>query len=229
MITSQKMNPYTDNFIRIFRSAANPEKAGPMKAYMKNRFGFLGINSPARKELIRPFLMKNALPSTEELRPIIQELWEMPEREYQYVAMELFSRYNRVAEESWIDLYHHMITEKSWWDTVDFIAATLVGNYFRKFPESINLVTDRWIRSENIWLQRSCLLFQLKYKRQTDTALLSSFIMPLAHRKDFFIAKAIGWALREYSKTDPGWVLDFVNGQSLQPLSRKEALKRISS
>ena len=221
------MHPYSAEIVRILQPVANGENAGPMKAYMKNRFEFLGIKSPERAELLRPVLSRNNLPAIEELWPIVHELWEMQEREYQYFAMELFSRFNKAANKSWIKYYEYMIVNKSWWDTVDFIATTLVGNYFRIYPENIMPVTGPWMQSGNMWLQRSCLLFQLKYKKQTDTGLLASFIQPLTASKEFFIAKAIGWALREYSKSDPGWVQDFVKNHQLQPLSRKEALIRL--
>lgn len=221
------MHPFTTAVVNVLTPAVKPENAGPMRAYMKNRYDFLGIKSPERAGLLRPLFSRDNLPSENEIGPVIHELWNLPEREFQYAAMELFSRYNRQVRESWIDHYAYMITEKSWWDTVDFIAATLAGNYFQRFPGKIPGITGQWMDSGNIWLQRSCLLFQLKYKQQTDTLLLASFIKPLASSKEFFIAKAIGWALREYSKTDPDWVREFVKDQPLQSLSRKEALKRI--
>jgi 3-methyladenine DNA glycosylase AlkD len=173
-------------------------------------------------------MTKTSLPLIKDLWQIISELWEQPEREYQYFAQGLCAKYLKNAEKEWIEKYESLIISKSWWDTVDFIAATLVGDYFRKFPEMISPVTGRWMDSGNIWLQRSCILFQLKYKKDTNTALLASFIQPLAKSKEFFIAKAIGWALREYSKTDPGWVLDFVTNNTLQPLSKREAIRRIN-
>jgi 3-methyladenine DNA glycosylase AlkD len=120
-----------------------------------------------------------------------------------------------------------MITQKSWWDTVDFIAATMVGNYFKKYPEMIKPVTDKWMVSQNMWLQRSCLLFQLKYKAEVNTDLLASFILSLSVSREFFITKAIGWSLRQYSKFDPQWVINFVSKNSLQPLSKREALRLI--
>jgi 3-methyladenine DNA glycosylase AlkD len=214
---------------QVFQSAMNPSNMGPMKAYMKNLFNFLGIKSPERAELLRPLLTRDKLPPSDEIWPVIHDLWNLPEREFQYAGMEVFSRYNRKVRESWIEYYTYMITNKSWWDTVDFIAATLAGNYFRYFPGKIPEVTGQWMQSGNIWLQRSCLLFQLKYKQSTDNGLLSSFIVPLSGSREFFIAKAIGWALREYSKTDPAWVLSFVESHQLQPLSHKEALKRMPS
>lgn len=216
------------NIKKAFEENRNDENAGPMKAYMKNQFKFLGIKSPERRELSKPFLTKTSLPHKEQIWPVIREFWKLPEREYQYFGMELFEKYNKVVEKSWIDHYEYMITQKSWWDTVDFIAITLVGNYFTHFQDQIEPVTKKWMKSHHIWLQRSCLLFQLKYKGNTDTDLLTSFIIPLVESKEFFIAKAIGWALREYSKTDPHWVSKFVSNHTLQPLSKKEALKRIS-
>ncbi len=218
----------TTNIKKTFEENRNGVNARSMKAYMKNKFEFLGIKSPERRELSKPYLSNVALPAQGELWSIVQEFWEQPEREFQYFAMELVEKYNKVVEKDWVDNYEYMITQKSWWDTVDFIAISLIGNYFTKFPEQIKPVTKKWILSGHIWLKRSCLLFQLKYKANTNTDLLSSFIIPLADSKEFFIAKAIGWALREYSKTDPEWVVKFVSSRALQPLSKKEALKRIA-
>ena len=218
---------YSTEIIQVFKSSANPENASPMKAYMKNKFEYLGIKSPERRDLSKSFLTKASLPPAEQLWPVIRQFWGQPEREFQYFAMELTEKYHKVVEKDWIDHYEFLITNKSWWDTVDFIAATLVGHYFKKFPEQIHAITDNWMQSGNMWLQRTCLIFQLKYRTDTDTQLLSSFILPLAGSKEFFIAKAIGWALREYSKSNPDWVMDFVNNNALQPLSNREATRRI--
>lgn len=200
-----------------------------MKSYMKNNFEFLGIKSSERRQLSKPYLFKPSLPPPERVWQVIRKFWGLPEREFQYFAMELAGKYNNTVEKNWIDQYEFLIIHKSWWDTVDFIAATLVGNYFRLFPEMIPEVTDRWMKSDMMWLQRSCLLFQLKYKNHTNQELLSSFITSLMKSKEFFITKAIGWSLREYSKTNPGWVRMFIMNHDLQPLSKKEGLKRIST
>lgn len=120
-----------------------------------------------------------------------------------------------------------MVTHKSWWDTVDFIAAKLMGEYFTKFPEQRAIYVKKWIDSNNIWLQRCALLFQLKYKENLDTALLGAVINSLLGSKEFFINKAIGWILREYSKTNPNWVMEFANKTALGNLSKKEALRWI--
>ena len=124
-------------------------------------------------------------------------------------------------------LYEELITTKSWWDTVDGLAANQVGEHFQRYPELRGKCTKRWMASGNIWLQRTCLIFQLRYKKQTDFELMKSFIIPLAGSKEFFIRKAIGWALRQYSKFEPARVIDFVESQPMSHLSKKEALKLI--
>ncbi len=221
------MNDYVCKVESRFRDHVNPEYAQYMKAYMRNKFEYLGIKSPERRELSKTFLTRHSLPPTEQILSIIQELWDQPEREFQYFAMDLIAKYKRSVNKDWIGFYENLIISKSWWDTVDFIAATLVGYYFKVFPDMIESVTKRWMRSGNIWLQRCCLLYQLKYKDDVNTELLSSFIKELSVSKEFFIAKAIGWSLREYSKRNPSWVLDFVQNTDLQPLSRREAMRLI--
>ena len=139
-------------------------------------------------------------------------------------AMEFLGKSAKKETENIINLYEFMITTKSWWDTVDYIASNLVGVYFSNYPNHINSITTKWMASNNIWLQRTCLLFQLKYKSKLDTELLNSFIVQLAQSKEFFIQKAIGWILREYSKTNTQFVIDYVSNNNLMPLSNREAL-----
>ena len=120
-----------------------------------------------------------------------------------------------------------IITNKSWWDTVDFIASHLVGNYFKKYPDKIEEYINKWMLSKNIWLQRTALLFQLKYKVALNPVLLENIIKQFLYSKEFFINKAIGWILREYSKTNPQWVINFVKKYPLHNLSKREALRLI--
>ena len=110
-------------------------------------------------------------------------------------------------------------------DTVDFLASNMVGMHFKRFPNLIPEYTSKWMASGNIWLQRTCLLYQLKYKENTNTSLLYSWIHSLMDSKEFFIQKAIGWILREYSKTAPAEVIDFIHNTNLKPLSKREGLK----
>ena len=153
----------------------------------------------------------------------------MGKREYQYFAQELFYQYRKQFKEEDLDLIEWMIRNDSWWDTVDYIAANLVGHYLLTFPELRHEVTQRWIDSEHLWLRRSAILFQLKYKSKLDEHLLSSIIHRLIPTKEFFINKAIGWILRSHARTNPSWVLKFVNHTALSALSKREALKHLGS
>ena len=159
---------------------------------------------------------------------IMHELWAQPQRELQYFALELLRKYTTSSPPEWIGLYEELITHKSWWDTVDGLAGWLVGAHFKRFPDQIQPHTKQWMESGNFWLQRTCLLFQLGYKGETDFELLKSFIIPLAAHKEFFIRKAIGWALRQYGKVSPMVVKEFVAQQALSNLSYREAIKLIS-
>ena len=208
---------------------ADADIAGPMKKYMKDRYEYFGIKSPLRKEIYREHKLNYGLIPQEEKEKIIKWCWQQPQREYQYFAMEFLGRASKKEESDSIDLYVYMITNKSWWDTVDFIATNLVGTYLQRFPEHTIRLTTEWMASNNIWLQRTCLLFQLKYKTATDTALMHGFINQLSDSKEFFIRKAIGWVLREYSKTDAQYVLDYVKMYPMSGLSQREALKWLVS
>ncbi|MCK5369229.1 MAG: DNA alkylation repair protein [Cyclobacteriaceae bacterium] len=219
------ISAYTQYVIEVFSEQHDPVAAAPMAKYMKGKFDYFGIKSPLRKEISKPFLVKNNLPPLDDVPNIMQELWNQPERELQYFALELLQRYEKISPMNWIDLYEGLITQKSWWDTVDGLAASQVGSHFNKVPEQIPSYTQKWMKSENMWLQRTCLIFQLKYRDQTDFDLMKSFIIPLADSKEFFIRKAIGWALRQYSRTDAPAVVDFVAKQPLSNLSSREALR----
>lgn len=166
------------------------------------------------------------MPLFEIVPGIIKEMWSL-ERELQYCAVELAVLYKNQWQEDFINTIEACIISKSWWDTVDHIASEWAGTYFKLFPGKIKNVTGKWNQSGNIWLQRTSIIFQKKYREKTDTGLLSKYIMNCAASNEFFIQKAIGWALREYARTDAGWVKQFVDATPLKPLSRREALKHI--
>ena len=220
-------NPYIASLVSSFQKQRNEFNAVPMKAYMKGRFEFLGIKSPQRKALTRPFLESKMRPSASAIWEVIHALWNRQEREFQYFALDLLEKYKRHVREDWIENYEGLIVNKSWWDTVDALAANHVGHYFKVYPSMIPEITNRWMASKNLWLQRSCLLFQLKYKMDTDERLLQHCIENLSTSREFFIAKAIGWSLRQYAKFNPEWVVNFVDSHELQPLSKREALRLI--
>lgn len=211
-----------------FSAHASIYNAGRMSKYMLNQFDFFGIPSPLRKQLTSEFITMYGLPAPEQLNQTVKSAWELPQRELHYAMMEICSRKPYLTDDNRIKLYTFMITSNSWWDTVDYIASNLVGAWLVKHPGQISAVTEEFINSGNIWLQRTALLFQLKYKKATDSGLLFRFTTTLSGSNEFFIRKAIGWALREYSKTNPEAVLEFVASQKLSALSKKEALRIIT-
>ncbi|MCK5050253.1 MAG: DNA alkylation repair protein [Candidatus Cloacimonetes bacterium] len=219
------MHLYLEPLVKIFKANANQTNAEPMAKYMKNLFPYLGIKTPLRKELFRDFIKENGLPEITELKQIILDLWDLPEREFQYIAIGILKKFTKKWDEDFIDLFEQLIITKSWWDSVDGLASWMVGEHFIRFPHLRDKYIDRWMRSGNMWLQRTCLLFQLGYKDKTDEMLMGSIIMSLNGNKEFFINKAIGWILREYSKTDSQAVIKFVENNKLAPLSKREALK----
>lgn len=219
------MKNFIDQLTIEFERKANPKIAAGQKAYMKNQFEFYGITAPARREIQKPFLVKQYLPPKKDLEKLVRKLWKMPQREYQMFGQELAGKYVKDFQKADIETLEYMITHKSWWDTVDFIAVRLMGEYFKLYPELRKKYVKKWLASKHMWLQRSALLFQLNYKKNLDTDLLASMIKPLLGSKEFFINKAIGWVLRHYSRTNPIWVIDFVSRTDLHSLSRREALR----
>jgi 3-methyladenine DNA glycosylase AlkD len=219
------MEQYIQELEKAFNEKANAEIAEAQSAYLKNLFPLIGLKTPVRREIQKPFLVKAYLPSKAEAETIARKLWAKPEREYHYFAQELLYKYKKQFEVKDIELFEFMASHNSWWDTVDMIATKLMGEYFKRFPEEIEDNINRWLVSGNMWLQRCTILFQLKYKKDTDTTLLARVINSLLGSKEFFINKAIGWILREYGKTNPEWVLAFVENTNLEPLSRREAVR----
>ncbi len=209
-----------------YYAKADKEKAADMAAYLKNQFAFLGIQKPQRAELSREILKQKKKDKTADW-DFIFLMFDQPEREFQYLAVDYLIAAKGLLTAD--DLIHveKLIVTKSWWDTVDLIASTVVGDICARHPEAKETVVAGWIHSDNMWLKRVSILFQLKYKDKTDTAFLSRAIQSNCGTKEFFLNKAIGWALREYSKTNPEWVRDFLAENKLSTLSVKEASKYI--
>lgn len=219
------MEEYLQPLIIKLKEAANPQKANWAENYVKNQFKFLGIDSPTRKRIIKEFLQECGLPDINHLEEFSNLLWQMEEREYQHCAIEILDRLSKKLKCNDIYWIEKLIVQKSWWDSVDGLSSWICGAYFKLYPDRIPEVIDSWMNSGNFWLQRSALLFQLKYKKDTNTELLAGLIIRLSDHKEFFIRKAIGWILREYSKTNKEWVRNFVNHHKLSALSYREATK----
>lgn len=222
------MHPYVRALKELFESHADPVSAAPMKKYMRDQFEYLGIKTPLRAALQKEFIQANSLPPLNELDAIVRGLWSLPEREFQYTATSLLGKLERSLEPGFISTVEYLILTKSWWDTVDTLAGNTVGTMFKTFPQVKKKYLAKWRKSDNFWLRRTTLLFQLGYKDETDFDLLCDLIHENLGSEEFFINKAIGWALRQYAWTEPGKVRKFVKAtKELNPLSKREALKNV--
>ncbi|SHL85890.1 DNA-7-methylguanine glycosylase [Chitinophaga jiangningensis] len=216
---------YLQLIVREFETAANATDAIAMKKYMRDQFEFCGIKSPRRKLILRELKATHGVPPIADMPALVKALWKLPQREYQYAAVDMMQPMHKQFIPDHLPLFEFMMLEKSWWDTVDNILSALVSPWFKKFPELRAAVTDRWIASDNRWLQRGAIIYQNGWKLQTDEKVMFQYILQCNHSKEFFIQKAIGWALREYSKVNPAAVKKFVAQHPLAPLSKREALR----
>ncbi|WP_078427479.1 DNA alkylation repair protein [Alkalihalobacterium alkalinitrilicum] len=210
-----------------FKIMENKEKAKGMSAYMKNHFEFLGIQTPERRKITAQLFKEWQVGKNPINWKLIFDLWEQSEREYQYVAVDYLKKSQKHLSSSDLTQVKELITSKSWWDTVDLIASNVVGYIVMKFPEQVK-VMDQWIEDDNMWVKRTAILHQLSFKENTDEERLFYYCEKHASETEFFIAKAIGWALRQYGKTNPQAVITFVEKTPLQNLSKREALKHLS-
>jgi 3-methyladenine DNA glycosylase AlkD len=218
---------YVKQLENLFEANKDEKNAVPMKRYMRDQFEYYGIKSPLRRELLRQFLKENDKPSGEGFKQIVKKLWENDHREMQYVAMDIMEKVVRKMDDSFLPFLEKLILQKSWWDTVDWIAPNGFGRVFQKYPHHIKPTTKRWIQSDNIWLQRSAIIFQLKYGEKTDYQLMFDYILYRAESNEFFVKKGSGWALRQYSKYNARAVIEFIKNHEdiLSNLTKKEGLK----
>jgi 3-methyladenine DNA glycosylase AlkD len=216
------------HIIELYRSRFKEDQATKMAVYLKNKFVLLGIQAPERLEINKTIKEQYGKVEFEEIEAIAMELWKLPEREFQYLAINLIDQVKTQLNPSHLDFIINLIKEKSWWDTIDGLVVNFVGQILKVYPDLIDEYVQDWVDSNNIWLNRTAILFQLKYKNDTDFELLKSISDQLKHKNEFFVKKAIGWALREYSKTNPREVETYIATANLQALSEKEGLKVIN-
>ncbi len=209
-----------------FYALDNPDNAYWMRWYMRDQYPFIGIKKPERTTVFKEIY--KAYGRSEDWFEVCSELFAKPEREFQYAAMEYLMKAEKCWDQRIPALIDFWVDDKTWWDVVDVLGPKVLGAYFMKFPEQRDAWIAKWMASPVFWHQRLCILFQLGYKSNTDLDLLSTVILSLNTSKEFFIQKAIGWALRQYARTDADWVRDFVSENSLMSLSKREALKHIS-
>jgi len=210
--------------VEQFKHNQNPTLAAPMAKYMQSRFAFLGLPRPERNRLQGAFIKQAKREQTINW-DFVWDCWDLPEREYQYLAVDYLITLAEYLQPQDMTKMERLLTAKSWWDTVDTITVKLVGQMCRLYPQLIDDYIYKWAAGEDIWLIRSTILFQLKYKQATDPILLEALILQQNNSREFFITKSIGWALREYSKTAPQWVQAFIATHPLQPLSIREGSK----
>ncbi|MFD9307050.1 DNA alkylation repair protein [Streptomyces sp. NPDC060048] len=217
-----------ERLVRSFGAAADAGQATHMAAYMKGVAPFLGIRTPLRRELSRAVTKNTPKPDEADCVALALRCWELPEREYHYFAADYLRRHVARCSSGFLPLVRQLITTVPWWDTVDTLAAHTVGPLVAADP-SLTAVMDEWIGDDDLWVARTALLHQLRYKSATDADRLFAYCRRQGGHPDFFVRKAIGWSLREYAKTDPGAVRAFVatERESLSPLSVREALKNV--
>ena len=225
MIYSFNMLELLQELKEAFKPYQNPKKALEMKAYMKGQFAFLGVNAQDRKLVLKPLLKELKVVSPSEILTFCALLWEESEREYQHAAVDILNANAKKLPADSMAFIESLITEKSWWDTVDLIASNAVGILNLKYPKEIKPWIKSAIKSDNFWMNRTAIIHQLKYKDKLDTELLKDSITPHLANKEFFIQKAIGWALRQHSRVDSEWVQHFVKEHKITGLAKREALR----
>ncbi|MFF3690632.1 DNA alkylation repair protein [Streptomyces sp. NPDC002187] len=217
-----------DRLTAVYPTGADAARAAQAAAYMKGVAPFLGIPTPARRALSRTVLDGTGRPAEADCAAIALRCWELPEREYHYFAADYLRRHVGRCSSGLLPVTRHLVETVPWWDTVDTLAAHVVGPLVAA-DSTLTAEMDAWIDDENLWVARTALLHQLRRRETTDAERLFRYCLRRAGHPDFFIRKAIGWALREYGKTDPDAVREFVEGarDRLSPLSVREALKNL--
>ncbi len=195
---------------------------------MRDQFVFFGVPTPQRRAITKQVLAPLAAPLPTDLEEIGPIAWLADERETQYAAVDVLVRDVRLARPELLDTVSALVTTKSWWDTVDALAASVVGPLVRRYPELVATL-DGWIEGDELWLARTAILHQLAYKADTDVDRLLRYSLAWADHPDFFARKAIGWALRQYARTDPDTIRAFLadHGDVLSPLTVREASKHL--
>ena len=216
-------NMKVEDIFQGLKEVANPEDAIHMKAYMKDQFEFLGVKTPVRRKLSKVFFKKNSSLAID--WKFIHQAWENPYREMQYVVLDYLQLKQKALTPNDLSKIKKLAQTKPWWDTIDFLCRS-VGYISLHYPETKKFVLE-WSRDEDFWLRRLAIEHQLLQKEETDVQLLEQILVNNLDQTEFFINKAIGWALRDYSKTNPDWVLEFIEKYKdrLSKLSIKEGSK----
>lgn len=214
----------------LLAAAADPEKAGSMAAYMKTDMPFYGVATPQRRAILGELASRYPAQMRSDYEAVVRGLWRGEHREEKYLAIGYARSFPRFVTLSSIPLYRTMITQGAWWDFVDGIAIYLAGHVLMNQRTSLTPKMDAWTTSDDMWLRRTSIIAQLAHKADTDPTLLDDACTRNLPDPEFFIRKAIGWALREYAKTDPEWVVRYVGAHEdeMSSLTRREATKHLA-
>ena len=216
-----------EDLIPILEAATVPEKIPDMEAYMKNKFSFLGVQKPILKKIEREFFkpfIKHPIDWT-----FVEECWQQPYREFQYIAMDYLDKKKKELRPEDFPKLKQLAQTKSWWDSIDQLDL-IIGEITFHYPETKQVMLE-WSKDQDFWLRRIAIDNQLMRKEKTDTDLLEKVILNNLGQSEFFINKAIGWSLRNYSKVNPDWVGAFIDRyrEQLSPLSIREGSKYLPS
>ena len=226
MRTQLSVQIYFKKIQCVLREQGNPETAQGQIAYMKHQFEYFGLKAPVWLGITKHFFNENGVFQGEDLKEFVRLCFDEPQREMHYIGLEIAQKAMKNEPEDFIYFLEELILTKSWWDSVDWLAK-LVALHFDRFPHQIKPITEGWISSDDMWLQRIAITFQRYFKKKTDADMLFDYVLRLSHSTEFFIQKGSGWALREYSKVNPQAVLDFVENNKLPNLTRREAIRLI--
>ncbi|XP_050404228.2 uncharacterized protein LOC130010424 [Patella vulgata] len=235
-IPTQKPSMSVQKLIKTLKTkysaAKNKTYAAKIKQYMRNQYEFIGIKAPERRAINKEIFEAHPVLNHPDIYQLFYLLWQEEERDYQCFVLDYCDKYiKHINHPDWndqnLEVLKHLITNKSWWDTVDLLASKVVGILVLSDREKYSQLMDEWISDDNMWIRRTAILHQLNYKHKTDTDRLFRYSLQCAHEKEFFIQKSIGWALRNHFRTDPDLIKTFVskNKSKLATLSVREALK----
>lgn len=211
-----------NELIRLLEDHRNEENQVGMVKYMRNQFPYLGIKTPQRRELVKEYMKELKVLSMEE----VKTLYNKPEREFKYVAIGILTKFQKNLSVENFDEIKELSLIEPWWDTIDSIGPLIYGPMALRDKEVKEKLREL-IYADSIWLRRISILFQLKYKEKMDEKFLTEAILANSDTREFFLNKAIGWILREYSKTNPRFVREFIGNHKLSALSVKEGSKYI--
>jgi 3-methyladenine DNA glycosylase AlkD len=216
-----------EKLIRDFERNCHETRAEGMSKYMRFQFPFYGIQQPLRKQIQHFFILHSRKYGVNFIIDLTKRLWDKEERECQYTAIDLINAHKNNMNVTHVEHIKRLILSKSWWDTVDLLGSGVIGFLVKKHSAPLKRLMIEWSKSDELWLQRTALIHQLRYKEHTDIELMEIILQNTMSNEDFFIQKAIGWSLRQYAYTNPTYVKYVIEAYSIKGLAKREALKKM--